>query len=121
MRGCAPIDCSPVSWISRLRFGAPPPAQRCLLYTPPEPACSSTVSSFMNVLLVPLADRDHQVQLGMARKMIDIRLAIRSVMVQCLHHLLIRSDDHDVWPNVEFSAASHRMRLVGHPLATAHV
>jgi hypothetical protein len=68
---------------------AAPPAQRCLLYTPPEPACSSTVSSFMNVLLVPLADRDHQVQLGVARKMIDIRLAIRSVMVQCLHDLLI--------------------------------
>src|SRR5260370_18073431 len=35
----ARIDCSPVSWISRLRFGAPPTAQGCLLYTPPEPAC----------------------------------------------------------------------------------
>jgi len=75
----------------------------------------------MNVLLVPLADRDHQVQLGMARKMIDIRLAIRSVMVQSLHYLLVQTDDRDVWSDVEFSSGSHRMRPVGHPLATVHV
>src|SRR5260370_5071945 len=53
--------------------------------------------------------------------MIDIRLAIRSVMVQSLQHLLIQSDDHDVWPNVEFIAASHRMRLVWHPEAAIHI
>jgi hypothetical protein len=75
----------------------------------------------MNVLLVPFADWDHQVQLGAARKMVDIRLAIRSVMVQCLHYLLIQTDDHDVWSDVEFSAASQRMRPVGHPLAAVHV
>jgi hypothetical protein len=28
----------------------------------------------MNMLLVPFADRDHQVELGTARKMVDIRL-----------------------------------------------
>src|SRR6266481_5754182 len=33
-------------------------------------------------------------------------------MVQCLQHLLIQSDHHDVWPNVEFIATFHRMRLV---------
>ena len=49
--------------------------------------------------------------------MIDIRLAIRFVMVQCLQHLLIQSDDHDVWPNVKFIAASHRVGLVWHPEA----
>jgi hypothetical protein len=42
----------------------------------------------MNMLLVPFADRDHQVELGTARKMVDIRLAIRSVMVQSLHYQL---------------------------------
>src|SRR5882762_3882703 len=71
--------------------------------------------------ILPFEDRDHQVQLGATRKMIDIRLAIRSVMVQCLHHLLIQSDDHDVWPNVEFIATSHRMRLVWHPEAAIHI
>src|SRR5438309_11901505 len=92
----SPARCQTREMIVLLFLGSPiyglarrPPAQRCLLYTPPEPACSSTASSFMNVLLVPLADRDHQVQLGVAPKMIDIRLAIRSVMVQCLHYLLI--------------------------------
>ena len=75
----------------------------------------------MNVQLVPLADRDHQVQLGVAPKMIDIRLAIRSVMVQSLHYLLVQTDDRDVWSDVEFSSGSHRMRPVGHPLATVHV
>src|SRR2546425_11474146 len=42
-------------------------------------------------------------------------------MVQCLHYLLIQSDDHDVWPNVEFIATSHRMRLVWYPKAFVHI
>ena len=71
--------------------------------------------------ILPFADRDHQVQLGVARKMVDIRLTIRSVMVQCLQYLLIQSDDHDVWPNVEFIATSHRMRRVWYPEAAVHI
>src|SRR5580704_19001742 len=71
--------------------------------------------------ILPFADRDHQVQFGVARKMVDIRLAIRSVMVHCLQYLLIQSDDHDVWPNVEFIATSHRMRLVWYPEAAVHI
>src|SRR2546427_12002040 len=42
-------------------------------------------------------------------------------MVQCLHYLLIQSDDHDVWPNVEFIATSHGMRLVWYPKAAVHI
>src|SRR5580700_7255435 len=71
--------------------------------------------------ILPFADRDHQVQLGVVGKIIDIRLAIRSVMVQCLEHLLIQSDDHDVWPNVEFIATSDRVRLVWYPEAAVHI
>src|SRR5207245_3122184 len=71
--------------------------------------------------ILPFADRDHQVQFGVARKMVDIRLAIRSVMVQWLQYLLIQSGDHDVWPNVEFIATSHRMRLVWYPEAAVHI
>jgi hypothetical protein len=33
--------------------------------------CFSTVSSFMNLLLVPLADRNHQIQLAATRKMVS--------------------------------------------------
>src|SRR5258706_13088979 len=53
--------------------------------------------------------------------MVDVWLTIRPVLVQCLHHLLIQSDDHDVRPYVEFISASHRMRLVRYPLATVHI
>ena len=53
--------------------------------------------------------------------MVDVRLTIRSVLVQCLHRLLIQPDNHDVWPNVEFTAASHRMGLVRYPFATVHI
>jgi hypothetical protein len=34
--------------------------------------------------IFPCADRDHEVQFGVARKMVDISLAVRAVMVQCL-------------------------------------
>src|SRR6202047_4369489 len=82
------------------------------LYVPCICVClSSAFHSGLRVL--PFADGDHQKHLGVTRKMVDVRLTIRSVLVQCLHHLLIQSDDHDVWPNVEFIAASHRMRLSG--------
>src|SRR5712691_7922565 len=57
----------------------------------------------------------------MTRKMVDVRLTIGSVLVQCLHRLLIQSDDHDVRSNVEFIAASDRMRFVRYPLATIHI
>src|SRR5882762_9482401 len=53
--------------------------------------------------------------------MVDVRLTIRSVMVQCLQYLLIQSDDHDVWPNVEFIATFHCMRLVWYPEAAVHI
>ena len=53
--------------------------------------------------------------------MVDVRLTIRSVLVQCLHRLLIQPDNHNVWPNVEFTAASHRMGLVRYPFATVHI
>jgi hypothetical protein len=49
------------------------------------------------------------------------KTAIRSVMVQSLHYLLVQTDDRDVWSDVEFSSGSHRMRPVGHPLAIVHV
>src|SRR5258708_36625005 len=52
--------------------------------------------------------------------MVDVRLPFRSVLVQCLQHLLIQSNNHDVRPNVEFVAASHRVRLVRHPESTIH-
>ena len=45
--------------------------------------------------------------------MIYIRLTIRPVLVQCSQRFLICPYNHDVWPNVEFVVASHRMRLVG--------
>lgn len=70
----------------------------------------------MCVSLVPLTVRNHQIQLGATGKVVGVRLTIRSVMVEGLQHLLIQSDDHDVGPNVEFITASHRMRLVGHPI-----
>src|SRR5882724_5728692 len=57
----------------------------------------------------------------MTRKMVDVRLAIRSVLVQRLHHFLIQSGDHNVWPNVELLAGSDRMRLVRHPFAAIHI
>src|SRR5713226_2953790 len=57
----------------------------------------------------------------MTRKMVDVRLTIGSVLVQCLHRLWIQSDDHDVRPNVEFIAASDRMRFVRYPFATIHI
>src|SRR5882672_4735160 len=53
--------------------------------------------------------------------MVDVRLAIRPVLVQCLQHLLIQSNNHDVRPNVEFVAASHRVRLVRQPESTIHI
>src|ERR1700730_7961534 len=53
--------------------------------------------------------------------MVGVSLTIRSVLVECLQHLLIQSNDHDVWPKVEFITASHRMRLVGHPFTNIHV
>lgn len=40
----------------------------------------------MGVSLVPLAVRDHQIQLGATRKMVGLRLTIRSVPVECLQH-----------------------------------
>lgn len=70
----------------------------------------------MCVSLVPLTVRNHQIQLGATGKVVGVRLTIRSVMVEGLQRLLIQSDDHDVGPNVEFITASHRMRLVGHPI-----
>jgi hypothetical protein len=30
-------------------------------------------------------------------------------------------DNHDVWPNLEFTAASHRTGLVRYPFATVHI
>ena len=57
----------------------------------------------------------------MTRKMVDVRLTIRSVLVQCLHRLLIQSDDHDMRPNVKFIAVSDRMRLVRYPFAAIHI
>src|ERR1700742_5401782 len=57
----------------------------------------------------------------MAGKMIDVRFTIRSILIQCLQHLLIEPEDHDVRPNPEFIAASHRMRLVKNPFSLIHV
>src|SRR6478672_2491453 len=53
--------------------------------------------------------------------MVDVRLTIRSVLIQCPHHLLIQSDYHDVRANVEFITASHRMGCVGHPFTAVHI
>src|SRR6202041_761169 len=53
--------------------------------------------------------------------MVDVRLTLRSVLVKCLHRLLIQSDNHDMWPNLEFTAASYRMGLVRYPFAPAHI
>src|ERR1700691_6086402 len=61
-----------------------------------------------NHAVIPFANWDHQIELGATWKMIDVRLTVRSVWVQRLHHLLIRSNDHDVWPNVKFAVVSHR-------------
>src|SRR6266852_1719529 len=43
--------------------------------------------------IVPFTDRDHQIPLGVSGKTINARFTIRSVLVQCLHHLLIQADD----------------------------
>ena len=79
-----------------------------MIHTRELAVCRTNSADFLRI--IPLTDRDHQVQLGVARKMVDIRLTIRSVLVECLQHLLIQSEDHDVWPNVEFMA-----RLRKHP------
>ncbi len=44
--------------------------------------------------IIPFTDRYYQKLLGVTRKMVDVRFTIRSVMVQCLHRLLIQADDH---------------------------
>jgi hypothetical protein len=63
--------------------------------------------------LISLTDGDHQIKLGVTWKAVDVRLTIRSVLVQCSHCLLILSDDHDVRPNVEFFAAPRACELFG--------
>ena len=50
--------------------------------------CRTNSADFLRI--IPLTNRDHKVQLGVAWKMVDVRLSIRSVMVQCLHCLLIQ-------------------------------
>ena len=53
-------------------------------HAPPQTAGTRAKNSFRTALLVPFADRDYQI-----RKSVDIRLAIRAVMVHCPQHLLI--------------------------------
>ena len=52
--------------------------------------------------------------------MVGVRLTVRSILAKCLQHLLIQSEDHDVWPNVEFIAASLCVRLVRYASKPAH-
>ena len=90
-----------------------------MIHTRELAVCRTNSADFLRI--IPLTYRDHQVQLGVARKMVNVSLSIRSVMVQCLHYLLIQTDYHDVWPNVEFIATSHRMRFVWYPEAAVHI
>jgi hypothetical protein len=103
----------------RIAATALPGSEGTVRHTQELAVCRTNSTDFL--LIIPLTNRDHQVQLGAARKMVDLSLTIRSVVVQFLHYLLIQTDDHDVWPNVEFIATSHRMRLVWYPEAAVHI
>src|SRR5229473_5490106 len=90
----------------------PGPAQccgQCRRYRrrpPQRPLRSQWFASRAGLILVPLADWNHEKQIGAVGKMRDVRHPRGPVMTQCLQLLLILMGayDHDVRTHVKLAA-----------------